>query len=342
MLPSLASKAYIFDPRPNYPFLISAKRYWLASSLHLDDSDALTLVFAHATGFHKELYEPTIEDLYMCERGRIRIRDVWSIDAPNCGESADLNEEYLRWGYEPIFGWQEYGRAIHAFLTGLGTGVDVDFSKRRLVLIGHSFSAVSQVLALTYHPPLKPELLILLEIMCLRPEDTQRMMTFLVNGSERRRDIWSSREAAYEQFKTRVPWKTWDARVLGSFVEHGLRPLPSLEYPDKDKDGVTLRCTRRQETATYRDTHASGVVYRMMHDVARRIPTHLVYGAIDDYIPRRVKDVFLELGVGGEQNLASLTRIPGAGHLAAQTHPRAFAEVIASILGTHTRPATKL
>lgn len=40
-------------------------------------------------------------------------------------------------------GWQEYARGLHALLSGLGTGVDVDFSTRRLVLIGHSFSATA-------------------------------------------------------------------------------------------------------------------------------------------------------------------------------------------------------
>ena len=31
--------------------------------------------------------------------------------------------------------------------------------------------------------------------------------------------------------------------------EHGLRPLPTAEYPDV-KDGVTLKCTRKQEAVS--------------------------------------------------------------------------------------------
>ena len=31
--------------------------------------------------------------------------------------------------------------------------------------------------------------------------------------------------------------------------EHGLRPLPTAEYPDL-KDGVTLKCTRKQEAVS--------------------------------------------------------------------------------------------
>ena len=33
---------------------------------------------------------------------------------------------------------ENHSRGVHAFLAGLGTGVDVDFSKRTLVLVGHS------------------------------------------------------------------------------------------------------------------------------------------------------------------------------------------------------------
>lgn len=87
---------------------ITAKRYWRASH-NLDDdadTDALTLVFAHATGYLKEIWEPTIEHLYDClEKGEssspVRIRDVWAIDAPNHGDAAVLNEEALEWGYSP-------------------------------------------------------------------------------------------------------------------------------------------------------------------------------------------------------------------------------------------------
>ena len=39
--------------------------------------------------------------------------------------------------------WEEYGRSIHLFLSGLGKGVDVDFRGHNIVGIGHSMGAVS-------------------------------------------------------------------------------------------------------------------------------------------------------------------------------------------------------
>lgn len=102
MIP-LAVQSYVFDARPNFPLLMSAKRYWNPSSPYLNDPDAFTLIFAHGTGFHKEHYEPTLEELYsMIPDGGPKIREAWSIDSPNHGDAAVLNEQTLLWGYEPI------------------------------------------------------------------------------------------------------------------------------------------------------------------------------------------------------------------------------------------------
>ncbi|KAJ7055563.1 Alpha/beta hydrolase fold-1 [Mycena amicta] len=331
---ALQSECYVFDPRPNYPLLLTAKRYWSsgsdASSPNAYDSNGYTLVFAHATGFHKEQYEPMIGDLYHLLPSNTRIHEVWSVDAPNCGEAAELNEEYLRWGYDEIFGWQEYARALHAFLAGLGTGVDVDFTKRRLVLLGHSLGAVAQVLSLTYQPQLNPEIIILLEIPSYIPEHLRHTHNYLADASEKRRDIWPSREAAFELFNSRAAWKSWDPRVLRLFVDHGLRALPSLEYPDKE--GVTLRCTRRQETATYRDKHGMSVTYLTIGSIAKRVSIHLLYGALMDHLPRDRIDDFIANGIDGAHKLGSLTWIEGAGHQIVQTHPTICARIISEIL----------
>ncbi|KAJ7055554.1 Alpha/beta hydrolase family-domain-containing protein [Mycena amicta] len=293
-----------------------AKRYWSstsdASSPNAYDSKGYTLVFAHALGFHKEQCEPMIGDLYHLLPSSTRIHEVWSVDAPHCGEAAELNEEYLRWGYDEMFGWQEYARALHAFLAGLGTGVDVDFTKRRLVFVGHSLGAIAQVLSLTYQPQLNPEIMILLEMPSHIPEDVRHAHNYLADGSEKRRDIWPSREAAFELFNSRGAWKSWDPRVLRLFVDHSLRALPSLEYPDRA--GVTLRCTRRQETATYRDKHGPFVIYVTIGSIAKRVPIHLVYGALMDYLPRDRIDDFIANGVGGAEKLGSLRWVDGAGH----------------------------
>ncbi|KAG5340402.1 hypothetical protein C0989_001725 [Termitomyces sp. Mn162] len=331
----LSSQSCTFDPRPNYPLLITAKRYWKADSKHLNDPSALTLILTHGTGFHKEQWEPTIDELYaLLDRkdSSTKVREVWSIDAPNHGDAAVLNEDILRIGYEPIFPWEEYARAIYTFLTGLGTGVDVDFSTRLLVGIGHSMGAVCLLLSLGYSSKLKFESLILCELMSMNPKFMEGPSQMLVKGAINRRDVWPSYEDAYTLLKSRPAWKVWDDRVLRIFVKDGMRPLPTAEY--SDKTGVTLKCSRQQETACYRDGIGPIRAYNVLGSVARRVPIHLIYGAINDYLyvyidlfsleksgdddynrPQAVKDDIIDNSVRGVEHLASFSRLEGAGHL---------------------------
>jgi pimeloyl-ACP methyl ester carboxylesterase len=106
------SKNYTFDPRPLLPFRIVAKRYWIEEcpyAIDLDSSsktreDVLTLVFVHGIGAHKELGEPMIQRLFQNQQAAtrriVRFHDIWLLDMPNQGDSAILNEETLRSGYD--------------------------------------------------------------------------------------------------------------------------------------------------------------------------------------------------------------------------------------------------
>jgi hypothetical protein len=100
----LLTQSYVLDPRPDYPFLITTKRHVAANA----PQDGLTLLFTHGTGFHKECWEPAIQHLYDSTQGHgsVKIRECWTIDAPNHGESAVLNEKTLRTaGYDLFCGF---------------------------------------------------------------------------------------------------------------------------------------------------------------------------------------------------------------------------------------------
>lgn len=338
----LSSASYVCDPRPDYPLVITAKRYWI-SELSSDDPSALTLVLAHGTGYHKEQWEPTIEYLYEYISNdasqTVKVKDVWSIDAPNHGDAAVLNEATLRWGYD-IFDWAEYSRAIHIFLAGLGTGVDVDFSKRNLVGIGHSMGAVAHILCNTFYPKMPFKSFILVEPMCFPQEPagmTRDFGVFLTNSALKRRDIFPSREDALAWLKSRAGFKVWDERVLQAFVDHGMRDLPTAEYPDK-KDGVTLKCTRAMEVACYVQHTNTGRVrgYNYLPYLCSTYPVHFLYGAVDDYIPAAVKEHTLSYGTQGKH--ASVKQVPNAGHVVVQTHPCELASAIWATLSSDPVP----
>jgi len=342
-MPTLSSEAYVCDARPDYPLLITAKRYWIPE-LSSTDADALTLIVTHGTGYHKEQWEPTIEHLYEYlaqangEKTGIRIRDIWSVDCPNHGEAAVLNERTLQWGYN-IFNWEEYARAVHILLSGLGKGVNVDFSTRNLVGVGHSMGAVALILSNTFHPKPLFKSFIFAEPMCFPPDPyglPDKFTIFLTTGAEKRRDIFSSREEALAWLQSRAGFKVWDSRVLRAFVDHGMRDLPSLDYPDKE--GVTLKCTRAQEAACYRDHTNTGRVraYQYLSVLCATYPVHILYGAIDDYIPSKVKDYVLSDGTKGRH--ASARRVSDSGHLMVQTQPRGLAKGIWAVLSGEPAP----
>ncbi|ETW77082.1 hypothetical protein HETIRDRAFT_327342 [Heterobasidion irregulare TC 32-1] len=285
---TLCSESYVFDGRPAYPLLVPAKRYWHPS---LSQEDGLTLILAHGTGFHKEHWEPFLDDLFgllgtaaSIGGPRLRVREAWAIDAPNHGAGALLNEAVLRFGYEPVFAWDEYALAIHRFLAGHGSGIPVDFARRRLVAVGHSFGAIALVLTRTYTPAPRFEAAVLVEPMLITEAtaaDATFAGNFLEQNAAKRRDVWPSREAARELFAARS-FKDWDPRVLDLHVKHGLRDLPTLTYPDKQ--GVTLTCTKIQEAATYRDSHGRFAALRYLATFCADVPTHAVFGAIADYV----------------------------------------------------------
>ncbi|KAI0768240.1 Alpha/beta hydrolase fold-1 [Trametes elegans] len=330
----MESKSYVFDPRPAFPLLVTARQYW-TSDCSPDDPDAVSLVFAHSTGTHKEHWEPTLGHLFahLRESGKAKIRDAWCIDAPNHGEAAILNEKELLWGYNQVFPWEEVARSVHLFLAGLGKGVDVDFSSRKLVGIGHSMGATVIILSQTYQPPLPYVSVILVDPMLI-PPTASPVRNMLLEGAEKRRDIWPSREAAYAQFSSRPTWKAWDPRLLKIYVRYGLRELPTAEYPDKT-EGVTLTCTKAQEAACFRDGLSRTKAYRYLPHLAAAIPVHFVWAGIPD-MTDQVKDTVMAEGAGGRH--ASDQRVANSTHSIPQMQPRELADALWNALCMPRRP----
>lgn len=222
---SLRNESFVFDPKPWYNLQVSAKRYWRPQDDALaQDPDALTLILTHGTGFHKEQWEPTLDDLYgLLGHGSnepIKIREIWSIDCPNHGDAAILNEKELQWGYSHVFAWDEYARAVHAFLTGRGKGIPVDFSTRKLVGIGHSMGAIVLTLSATYLPSIAYSSLIFVDPTMFPKPATgiTSMPVSLADNALKRRDIWTSRSEALQTLQSRASFKVWDPRVLKIFV----------------------------------------------------------------------------------------------------------------------------
>lgn len=242
---ALSIEEFVFDPRPNYPFVITAKRYRASNnpsqyscSFDKFSDDGITLILTHCIGGHKELWEPTLDHLWslLSENGGPRVREAWAIDWPNHGEAAVLNEKTLQWGYDHICTyyftpskkydlfnydevcWDDFARVLHLFLRGLGRGLPNHYFRgHNLVGVGHSMGAVSILLSQTLPNPPNWKSIILIEPPMVRRQDEESLRTLLVKSAELRRDLWVSKQAAFEASSRRGNLSNWDKRVLKLF-----------------------------------------------------------------------------------------------------------------------------
>ncbi|KZT40162.1 hypothetical protein SISSUDRAFT_539707 [Sistotremastrum suecicum HHB10207 ss-3] len=301
----LSSEYHIVDPRPEYPFQLTVKCY----KPSVPSIDGYTLVFAHGTAYHKEHWEPEIERLFELSRNSdYPIREAWSIDCPNHGDAGVLNAKVLQSGYSEMFDWQEYSRSINIFLNQFGDGY---FADHRLVGIGHSSGATALILAGTYLPTIRFDSVVLCEAL-------------MAAGTLKRNDIWPSKQAAFNDLSKKKIFASWDRRILGIYCEYGLTELPTANYPDK-KDGVTWKCYKYQERATYLDITAKVRAFNYLPHLCKKSRVHIIWGDICDLVPRENHDAIVDQCEG---RAVSVQRVKGAAHLITQTHPIELADRI--------------
>lgn len=96
----MLTERVICPPRAGCPFHTTANRYWLPEFVaNQGDPDALTLILLHSTSFHKETWEPTLDQIFKLARrpgSGVKLREAWALDCPNHGEAVLYNEHVLR------------------------------------------------------------------------------------------------------------------------------------------------------------------------------------------------------------------------------------------------------
>ncbi|PPQ72730.1 hypothetical protein CVT25_012357 [Psilocybe cyanescens] len=315
------------------PFKIAAKRY----TSELCRTDGVTLVFAHGTGFHKESWEPTLERLMSlqseCPGGRA-IREAWSFDAPSHGHSAFLNGKTLSHRMNDV-SISEIGAAIVSLVTS------PYLEGHRIIAIGHS-AGTSAVMYSTklYHPADIPyEAIVLIEppmidraVFNQNLKDRQSQIGYISKALLKQQSVWSNLEEARAWFKSRPPWNTWNENAFDLFMKHGLKEIiPGGE--------ITPRCTKQQEVYAFTDFEPTFEAMDQIALVCKKVPIHVVFGGVNDMVPRYSQDTVIDATKGRE--VSSVIRIPGAGHLIVQQFPDKLAEYIFKLLSCGTS-ASKL
>ncbi|KAF7762184.1 hypothetical protein Agabi119p4_8777 [Agaricus bisporus var. burnettii] len=297
----------------------------------------LTLFLAHANGFHKEAWEPTIKLLLNLPSGEL-VDEIWACDAVQHGDSALLNQESLGL----TFDWADNGRDILNFLhyfipssandSPLPTHLprvspqEIQHRKthglkhRTFMGIGHSYGGCSAAVAALEHPELFSSLM-LIDPVILEPYATKELelsnprVNVNVIGALNRRETWPSKEEALASFKKKPFFQRWDPEVLQTYVEYAL-------YNTKDIQGrqaAMLKMPGLQEAIVFAATLAQYETYQRLPDLDERVELRWV-------VPGRPGEEMLgaeatQLRVWRRLKNSSNVKIPTSGHLIPQEAP---------------------
>ncbi|KAJ7104443.1 alpha/beta-hydrolase [Mycena belliarum] len=306
---------------------LTYKRYRPEAIPTIPDSKSTVLILAHSVGTHKETWEPVIERLFRLQSTSpgATVTEVWSVDSPNHGEAAAYNERLLL--------GRPYGISGYDCAQGIRTLINSGLiTNSNVVCVGHSAGACVLILSTIFYrlDSLPYSSMILIEPTMMRKETLAQSSTKasefkrILIGVKKRRDVWASREIARTWFRERLPWRRWDARVIDGLVKHGLVDLPTAAHPEGV--GVTLACTREQEAAGYMYEQDGVDAIERLRDLCSRIPVHCIFGAEIDLVPEEIRLGICDATVG--RRMATITKIPDAGHLVAHEKPDEVAEAI--------------
>ncbi|KAL2828918.1 Alpha/beta hydrolase family-domain-containing protein [Aspergillus cavernicola] len=240
---------------------LAVKQYIPLDNLSPQPGD-ITILAAHANGFPKELYEPLWEEIHARSKANgFRIRSIWMADVAHQGQSSVINEDRL--GNDPS--WFDHPRDLLQLVN-----IKRKEMPRPIIGIGHSMGGAHLVQLSTMHPRLIYSLVLLDPVIQrqttqLDAADLGKQKLVIAKTTQLstyRRDQWPSRKAAAEGFKKNPFYQAWDPRVLGRWIEYGLRDLPTATHPLTESTStlsektstetpVTLRTTLHQEVFTF-------------------------------------------------------------------------------------------
>ncbi|KAH9842573.1 uncharacterized protein C8Q71DRAFT_209172 [Rhodofomes roseus] len=275
-------------PNSTKPLWACVNRYVRRDINNVDGGKGVTLVLAHANGYHKEIWEPTIAHMIRAQNNsssQVQIDEVWSWEPWNHGDAFLINE---RNAAACMFDGRDNARDILQFLLyylptlpssaplpvhleRLSDGVAASrksrgFEGRQLVGVGHSLGGCA-IARLAIAEPRVFSSLILVEAGVVAypgsgPLVDKRTFPYLVYAIKRK-SRWPSREQASADLSTSPFFSTWDSAALSVYVECGLR--------DDPRGGVTLKMPSTQEAMTYTDMLTMYETWDLIDDLDERV-----------------------------------------------------------------------
>lgn len=254
--------------------------------------DGPPLLFAHATGFHGHVWEPLashLRDRYHC----------YSFDERGHGDATSPDDGR--------FDWHGFGDDVLAVVDAFG--LDAPFA------VGHSAGGAALLMAEIARPGSFRALYCFEPIVLpVSPPVGPQPDNPLTLGALRRREVFASKQEAYENFAAKPPFSSLHPDALRAYVEYG--------FDELDDGTVRLKCRRENEAQTYRMGSAHDA-FAHFGDI--RCPVHLVCGSETDAISPPV----LAAQAAALPN-ATTDVLDGMGHFAPLEDPERVAASIAA------------
>lgn len=225
--------------------------------------DGPPILFLHATGFLGRIYGPILRELR-------RAGHVYSYDQRGHGES-----ELPR---RPIDGWHTTAVDLEGFIDAMGW--------RGVRGIGHSAGATAIGAVGGRRPELIARAVLVEPVILDLTTPPVRRPTELRERTLKRKRVFDSAAAMYENFRTKPPCDTWREEILRDYCEFGsfethhgeraLRCSPEIEARvyetsrDFDGLGMMLRCPAPMLVLFGEKSDAPGVL--LADRVAREAP----------------------------------------------------------------------
>ncbi|KIM88875.1 hypothetical protein PILCRDRAFT_813871 [Piloderma croceum F 1598] len=326
-LPVFTVESFTFNTPPSLdgkpPLKMAAKRY----TNSCQSRDGVTVLLAHSIGTHKEHWEPMLHNLFEAQSNKSpshRIREAWAFDWQTHGDSAVLNSNALKSRPDGV-SITEWARALVAFVNSKHAVL------RRLVVIGHAGGASTWMYSTKFFPFRIPYLTVILvepKLIHLDAFDNSIQGQGDFDGwfpeaTTTRRGSWSSKKDASRYLGGHFPWNAWDTRVLRIHVDQGL-------HTDPLNGDVVPKCDKVYEDASYLDYEAISDATDQIAKVYGNVHIHIIYGELNDSVPRYLQASPVNKSQG--LKVASIVRVPGAGHMLPQEAPDALARCISNLL----------
>ncbi|PWA02292.1 hypothetical protein BB558_001567 [Smittium angustum] len=237
---------------------IAANVYSIQSKASKSGKKAITIIVAHANGFHKELYEPMIrnilERISNVVNENIYYEKIVSVDFYSQGDSD----------------WLDYSRDLITIVDQLS------LSSGQTIGIGNSLGACSMLAAEIMRPSLFKSIIAMEPTVRALPRKGASVSP-LTEATLKRKNEFKSKEEFKDYLKSKSFFKAWTDEIIDLHVEYGL----TKDFSD-GKDIWKLKCDPIIEANTY---NGSGNALYMYANKAELIqcPLVLVRGMVSTF-----------------------------------------------------------